>query len=303
MAATVPGVVFSPVYSQLELPDRHRFPIQKYQALYDALCHRGVTPERFHSPEPVQPALLEQYFQPEYVRAFLHDGLDKAAMRRIGFPWSEQLVRRTLTAVGGSLLTAELAMQHGTALNLTGGYHHGFADFGSGFCIFNDLWLMANLLLQRPGIDRVLIVDCDVHQGDGTALLAQECNDIFTLSLHCEKNFPYRKQNSDLDFGLPREIDDVSYLDALDQALSLAFRLFQPDAVIFDAGVDVHINDDLGHFHLTTEGVYLRDSMVFEYCRQHCLPVACVIGGGYQRDIDALTHVHLQLFRAAGVIT
>ena len=207
-----------------------------------------------------------------------------------------------MTAVGGTLLTAKLALEQGKALNLTGGYHHAFANFGSGFCMVNDLYLAALQMLQNANIDKVLIFDCDVHQGDGTAKLASGNPQIYTVSIHGEKNFPHRKQRSDLDFGLAKGTKDAEYLDTVDVALNLAINTFQPDAVIYDAGVDIHVNDDLGHLDISTEGVYVRDKLVFDHCKQKGLPVAAVIGGGYQRDISALVKVHLQLFRAAGVI-
>lgn len=295
-------LIFHPVYSQLSLPPRHRFPIEKYQGIRDALRNANVPDTVFLTPEPVSESELTRYYSAEYVRALTGGTLDAKAMRRIGFPWSEQLITRTLTAVGGTYLTAAMAIEHGMALNLTGGYHHAFDTFGSGFCLFNDLYLAAKRMQQYEHIDKVLIIDCDVHQGDGTAWLASGDNTVFTLSLHGEKNFPYRKQQSDIDIGLAKGIGDTDYLRTLDQALHLAFIQAQPDAVIYDAGVDVHEDDDLGLLSLTTDGVYQRDCMVFEACRERQLPVAAVIGGGYQRDIDALVNVHLQLYRAAGVI-
>ncbi|WP_197414251.1 histone deacetylase [Lacimicrobium alkaliphilum] len=295
-------LVFHPIYSQLSLPVRHRFPIEKYQAIRDKLAESAVPDNWFYQPQPLTINDLKAHFCPDYLSGLLAGTLEPKAMRRIGFPWSEQLIRRTLTAVAGTCLTARLALEHGKALNLTGGYHHAFADFGSGFCMLNDLYLAARTMLETAEIDKVLIVDCDVHQGDGTAKLAENNPDIITLSLHGEKNFPHRKQISDMDFPLPKGTGDDDYLDTLDSALSLAFNLHRPDAVIYDAGVDVHINDDLGHLHISTAGIYRRDKLVFERCEKAGLPVAAVIGGGYQRDIVALTEVHLQLFRAAGVV-
>lgn len=297
----VKNLVFHPIYSQLDLPERHRFPIEKYQGIYDALLAGGVSPDRFWQPSPLAPESLKTVLNPTYIDQLTSNTLPPKAMRRIGFPWSEQLIERTLTAAGGTVACCELALEYGTALNLTGGYHHAFADYGSGFCMVNDLYLGALQMLQKPQIERVLIVDCDVHQGDGTAKLAQHRSDIITLSIHAEKNFPFRKQQSDLDFPLAKGVRDDEYLVLLDEALSLGFQLARPDAVIYDAGVDVHENDDLGYLSLTTEGVFARDNMVFEYCRHHNVPVAAVIGGGYQRDIPALVDVHLQLFKAAGI--
>lgn len=295
-------LVFHPIYSQLNLPVRHRFPIEKYQSIRNALQAMNVPDNWFFTPEPLDIHALESVFCAQYLQQLQSGTLAPQAMRRIGFPWSAQLVRRTLTASGGTVLTAKLALEHGKAINLTGGYHHAFADFGSGFCMINDLYLAALEMLSVPGIDKVLIVDCDVHQGDGTAKLAEQNERIITLSLHGEKNFPHRKQVSDMDFPLPKGTEDAAYLEVLDSALMLALNIHRPDAVIYDAGVDVHINDDLGHLHISTDGVFQRDCLVFNTCQQLGLPVAAVIGGGYQRDMAALTQVHLQLFRAAGVV-
>jgi len=295
-------LVFHPIYSQLDLPHKHRFPIQKYQSLYDELRAAGVGQQSFMQPDAIEPELLSHYFCQDYLSALLQGNLAPKAMKRIGFPWSAQLIRRTLTAVAGTVLTCEQALDKGKALNLTGGYHHAFADYGSGFCLINDLYLGALTMLRHPGIDRVLIFDCDVHQGDGTAKLAEANPNIYTVSLHAEKNFPYHKQSSDLDFALVRGTKDELYLETLEQALSLAIRCARPDAVIYDAGVDIHKDDDLGHLEISTLGVYQRDKLVFDTCAQYGLPLAAVIGGGYQRDIQALTGVHLQLFKAAGLV-
>lgn len=301
MSAKIP-LVFHPIYSQLELPEKHRFPIQKYQAIHDRLVEDGVDKTTFLKPEQLSFDYAIRYLSFDYLAGLVKGTLDPKAMRRIGFPWSEQLVKRTLTASAGTILTAKQALIHGKALNLTGGYHHAFYDFGSGFCMVNDLYLSAIEMLKHDDVDRVLIFDCDVHQGDGTAKLCENRDDIITVSLHCEKNFPYRKQNSDLDFPLEKRIGDEEFNQVVKEALELAIDVYRPDAVIYDAGVDIHIDDDLGLLNVTTQGVYQRDKFVFDTCEKHELPVAAVIGGGYQRDIDALVDAHYQLFRAAGVV-
>ncbi|MGS2720803.1 histone deacetylase family protein [Paraglaciecola aestuariivivens] len=295
-------LVFHPIYSQLDLPGHHRFPIQKYQGIRNKLEAKGVSEDCFYQPKPVMVSELKEVFSPVYVQQLVEGTLDPKAMRRIGFPWSPQLIQRSLTAVGGTVLTAQLALEQGKALNLTGGYHHAFANYGSGFCLFNDLYLAALAMLQDPTIDKVLIFDCDVHQGDGTAKLAENNPNVYTVSIHGEKNFPYYKQHSDLDFNLSKGTKDAEYLDTVDASLHLAINTFRPDAVIYDAGVDIHVDDDLGHLLVSTKGIYQRDRLVFDLCQQKGLPVAAVIGGGYQRDIDALVNVHLQLYKAAGVL-
>jgi len=296
-------LVFHPIYSQLELPIRHRFPIGKYVGLRNALAANGVPKNWFKQPTPVNTDKVKTVYDPTYIHQLINNQLDPKAMRRIGFPWSQQLVERTLTAVGGTIMTTQLALQHGKSINLTGGYHHAFANFGSGFCMINDLYLAALSMLQNDNISKVLIFDADVHQGDGTAKLASNNQNVFTVSIHGEKNFPHRKQVSNLDFALPKGTTDKLYLETVDNALDEAFTSFKPDAVIYDAGVDIHTNDDLGHFDISTQGVLARDKLVFDYCKVKGIPIAAVIGGGYQRDIEALVNVHLQLFVAAGVIT
>jgi acetoin utilization deacetylase AcuC-like enzyme len=219
-------------------------------------------------------------------------------MRRIGFPWSEFLIQRSLLSVGGTIRTMQLALQHGVALHLSGGYHHAFAAEGAGFCLFNDLAVAAAMALQQ-GVDKVLIFDCDVHQGDGCALIFADEPRVVTASLHGEKNFPARKQQSDWDIGLPTHCDDSQYLEALHQSLSYLLALHQPDLVLYDAGVDIHQDDDLGLLQISTAGIYQRDLQLFRACKDAQIPVAAVIGGGYQRNIQKLTVVHSQLFRAA----
>ena len=172
-------LVFHPIYSQLALPARHRFPIQKYQSLKDKLIKSGVVEDSFWRPLPIEYAKINAAHSAFYVDSFLNGTINDKAIRRIGMPWSEQFVQRTLHAVGGTVLASQLAMEHGVALNLTGGYHHAFFDAGSGFCVFNDIILSAKEMLKKPGIDRVLAFDCDVHQGDGTALLASEDSSIY----------------------------------------------------------------------------------------------------------------------------
>ncbi len=295
-------LVFHPIYSQLELPARHRFPIEKYVGIRNALTSNGVLEHYFEKPTAVNVKNLKTVYDPTYIHQLINNQLAPKAMRRIGFPWSQQLIERTLTAVGGTILTSELALQYGKSINLTGGYHHAFANFGSGFCMINDLYLAALSMLQHDNIDKVLIFDADVHQGDGTAKLASNNQHVFTVSIHGEKNFPHRKQISNLDFPLPKGTTDELYLQTVNNALSKAFERFKPDAVIYDAGVDIHCNDDLGHLNISTQGVLARDKLVFDYCKNKGLPIAAVIGGGYQRDIEAFVNVHLQLFIAAGVL-
>lgn len=292
-------LVYHECYSDLVLPERHRYPIGKYRALYQYLLRIGIPGNWFvRDAAAATPAQLALVHQPQYIDALCHGALDGKAMRRIGFPWSEFLVQRSLQSVGGTVRTMQLALEHGIALHLSGGYHHAFTAEGAGFCIFNDLAVAAKAALQQ-GVSKVLIFDCDVHQGDGTALLFNDEPNIITASLHGEKNFPARKQQSDWDIALPTHCEDKDYLDAVKTSLDYLLHLHQPDLVLYDAGVDIHQDDDLGLLRISTAGVYQRDVFVFERCHALQIPVAAVIGGGYQREISKLTAVHSQLFRAA----
>lgn len=293
-----PGLIYHPIYSQLELPYKHRYPIGKYQALYQALLELGVPSEYFTSSEIASTEQLLSVHQAFYTEQLISGQLDSKAMRRIGFPWSEQLVTRSLTSVGGTVKTVQLALQQGLALHLSGGYHHAFASEGSGFCLFNDLAVAARYALTQ-GVDKVLIFDCDVHQGDGTAAIFADEPAVVTASLHGEKNFPARKQQSSWDLGLATACTDDEYLAAVTQSLDYLLRIHQPDLVIYDAGIDIHQQDDLGLLHISTAGVAERDWYVLSECLNRGIPVAAVIGGGYQRDLAALTQIHLQLFYAA----
>ncbi|NVK24317.1 MAG: histone deacetylase [Gammaproteobacteria bacterium] len=293
-------LVFHPIYSQLKLAKNHRFPIEKYKALQQAAMTKYGDLLSFYTPTyPVTETQLSTAHDNKYIQSFIDGSITEKAMKRIGFPWSEQFVDRTRLAVAGTIKTGHLAIKHDIAINCTGGYHHAHPDFGSGFCVFNDLVLTAKELISEGKANRVLIFDCDVHQGDGTATTAQADNDIFTLSIHCEKNFPVRKQQSDWDIGLEKHLNDESYLEQVKNALNTVMTSFRPDFIIYDAGVDIHENDDLGLLNISTNGVYQRDKFVFAQAKTFNVPIMAVIGGGYQRDIAALTEVHMQLINAA----
>jgi acetoin utilization deacetylase AcuC-like enzyme len=282
------------------LPDGHRFPMAKFKLLYDLLLADGVTCfESTYAPEVPPQALIELVHQDEYVRAYRQGTLDAKAQRRIGLPWSPALAHRTCIAVGGTILTAKLALQQGLACNTAGGTHHAFPHYGSGFCIFNDMAIAARVLQQQKLVEKVLIVDLDVHQGDGTAWIFQDDPSVFTFSMHCEANFPGRKQTSDLDVPLPVGLDDDGYLQILAQYLPDLLSQVKPDLVLYDAGVDPHVSDRLGKLALTDMGIYRREMQVLSTCMAAGYPVACVIGGGYADDLDGLVYRHSLVHRAA----
>ncbi|NEO25995.1 MAG: histone deacetylase, partial [Kamptonema sp. SIO4C4] len=231
--------------------------------------------------------------------AYCNGTLDPKAQRRIGLPWSPGLVTRTCTAVGGTILAAKLALDYGIACNTAGGTHHAFPDYGSGFCIFNDLAIASQVLLSLGRVQKILIVDLDVHQGDGTAFIFRDDPRVFTFSMHCEVNFPSRKQPSDLDIPLPQGLDDEGYLQILAPTLPDLLTEVNPDLVLYDAGVDVHGGDRLGKLALSDRGLYRRDRLVLSTCAAAEYPVACVIGGGYCQDMSALVYRHSLLHQAA----
>ncbi|MEL7223870.1 MAG: histone deacetylase [Cyanobacteria bacterium J06576_12] len=295
-------VVYHPAYVT-PLPEGHRFPMPKFQLLCDLLVRdRIITNRQIYQPGPPPAEWLQLVHTTDYVQAYCNGTLDAKAQRRIGLPWSEGLVQRTCTAVGGTILTAKLALQHGIACNTAGGTHHAFPDYGSGFCIFNDLAIALKVLQSQNLIRTALIVDLDVHQGDGTAFIFKNDSSVFTFSMHCGVNFPGRKQQSDLDVPLDENTGDDAYLDRLRAYLPALLKQVQPDLVLYDAGVDVHKDDRLGKLALTNEGVFERDRTVLQLCKTARYPVACVIGGGYGEDIPALIYRHSLLHRAAKAV-
>ncbi|MCQ4348307.1 histone deacetylase [Pseudomonas stutzeri] len=273
------------------LPAGHRFPMEKYRLLHQHL-RASLPAADWHSPVPCPAGILALTHAPDYIERFVAGALPRELERQLGLPWSEGLVRRTLRAQGGSLLTAELALRHGLACHLAGGTHHAHRERPSGFCVFNDLAVVARYLLDSGRVQRLLIFDCDVHQGDGTATLLDDCRDAVTVSLHCEQNFPPRKAHSDWDIPLPAGTGDAAYLQTVEDALNYLLAIYQPDLVLYDAGVDVHRDDVLGRLALSDAGIAARDLAVLRHCLGRDIPVACVIGGGYDHDRQALARRH-----------
>jgi acetoin utilization deacetylase AcuC-like enzyme len=292
-------IVYHPDYVA-PLPEGHRFPMSKFKLLYELLLADGIAQlDCVYHPEVPPRELIELVHLSEYVEAYCEGTLDPKAQRRIGLPWSPALVKRTCVAVGGTILTAQLALQHGVACNTAGGTHHAFPGYGSGFCIFNDLAIATRVLQKLGLVKKVLIVDLDVHQGDGTACIFQDDPSVFTFSMHCEANFPSNKQKSDLDVPLPVGLDDDGYLQTLARYLPDLLSHVKPDLVLYDAGVDTHVSDRLGKLALTDTGIYRREMQVLSTCLAAGYPVACIIGGGYADDLKGLVVRHSLVHRAA----
>ncbi|MEH6445222.1 MAG: histone deacetylase [Oceanospirillaceae bacterium] len=285
-------LVYHPAYSY-EFSDKHRFPMQKFRLLHQYLIEVGIaTFENTYRPGKANVALLAHAHCEEYLEQFITNKLDKQALRRMGLPWSEALVRRTLISPLGTLLTCQLALKYGIACHLAGGTHHAHYDFASGYCILNDLAISANRLLAQKLVKKVLIFDVDVHQGDGTARILANQPQVFTCSVHCQKNFPARKAQSDLDVEIPINADDESYLALMIRGFEEAIVLSQADFIIYDAGVDVYVDDPLGLINVSLAGIRKRDRYVLNRCLELSIPVATVIGGGYDKDELALAKRH-----------
>ena len=220
----------------------------------------------------------------------------------MGFKWSETLSNRSFLAVNGTLLTCKEAIKNGIANHLAGGTHHSHRDFGSGYCVFNDLAYASLHLIRTHQVKKILIFDTDVHQGDGTASILKDNDKIFTCSIHCKNNFPFRKSISDMDVELDDNLEDDEYLKILNQTLNSCIKNFNPDLVIFDTGVDIHENDKLGNLKITTEGLLKRDITVLEFFKNKSIPIATVIGGGYSNDKLELAKRHSLIFKATSMV-
>ena len=292
-------IVHNPNYNA-DLPKDHRFPIGKFRRLAEILMEEGlVGPGGFQIPAEASANWLALAHDQSYVDQVLNGGVPAKVEREIGFPMNDTVVRRARSAVGGTVLTARIALESGIACNTAGGSHHARRAHGAGFCVFNDVGVATRVLMADGAVERVLVVDCDVHQGDGTADIFQDEADVFTFSIHAEKNYPVRKVRSDLDIGLADGLGDDDYISVLRRTLPGLIADHQPDLVFYNAGVDPHHDDRLGRLGLTDEGLVARDRYVIETVRTANLPIACVIGGGYSSDVDALARRHAGLYRAA----
>ncbi len=295
-----PALVYHPAYS-VPLPEGHRFPMAKFRLLLEVLLRQGLArPGRIHRPLPAPRRWLERVHLRRYHEALAQGTLTAAEVRRLGLPPSPALVRRSWLAVGGTVLTARLAMEEGLACHLAGGTHHAFPDHGSGFCVFNDCAVAATVLLEEKRVKRLMVVDLDVHQGDGTATIFRDDSRVFTFSAHGAGNFPLHKPPGDLDLPLPDGMEDEAYLEAVGGRLPGLLEQVRPDLVLYNAGVDPHRDDRLGRLCLSDAGLLARDRLVLETCLQRRIPVATVIGGGYDR-LPALAERHALVVRAAAM--
>ncbi len=287
-------------HHQVELPEGHRFPMGKYRQLRELLGEHGILAENELHPAELAPlAAVRAVHSARYVDGILNGDLPAPEIKRLGFPWSRALVQRSLASVGGTLAASRWALEEGLSGSLAGGTHHAYRDFGSGFCVFNDLVIAATTLLEQQLVERVLVFDVDVHQGDGTAALCEGEPRVFTCSLHGAKNFPARKQTSDLDVPLPDGTSDELYLGEMERALDLCLASGAFDLVLVQGGVDGLATDRLGRLALTEAGVAERDRRLLGRLRSEGLPVALTLGGGYGEPIETSLAAHLGTYRAA----
>ncbi|NNK45373.1 MAG: histone deacetylase [Altererythrobacter sp.] len=272
-------------------PERGTFKFDKYYLVMEALRDSGAAMTE-HAPEPMPREWLDAVHCPTYVDQVFRAEVPREKERRIGFPVTPQIASRVRHTNGGTWLAAKLAMQHGYAANSAAGSHHALHDTGAGYCVFNDLAAASNRLIAEGDVSRILIVDLDVHQGDGTASLLAGRENVFTFSMHAEKNFPVRKACSSLDVGLPDGVDDDGYMDALERHLPNLLADFAPDLVLYQAGVDPHAHDRLGRLALSDAGLETRDRFVVRQSRQRGLPIASALGGGYGDDQSEVAARH-----------
>lgn len=284
----------------LPLPEKHRFPMSKYSLLrHRVVAERLVPPGDLRIAPPAGDDDLLRVHTADYLERVKQGTLTSQEVRRIGFPWSPQMVERSRRSVGSTIAACRFALLEGVAVNLAGGTHHAGPDWGQGFCVFNDAAVAARVMQAEGRVQRVVILDCDVHQGNGTAVIFQNDPSVYTFSIHGEKNFPFHKEQSDLDMALPDGTEDAAYLEALAAGLEQALTEAGADLAIYLAGADPHEGDTLGRLSLTKAGLAQRDRLVLDACRRWGVPVAVTMAGGYGRDVHDTVDIHLQTVRQA----
>ncbi|MFL9485532.1 histone deacetylase [Chitinophagaceae bacterium LWZ2-11] len=292
-------IAYNNIFSH-PLPEGHRFPMLKYELIPGQLLHEGsITKENIFSPEICPNELVLLTHDKEYLDKLILQTLTASEQRKIGFPQSPQLTQRELMIAQGTIDCALYALQSGVALNVAGGTHHAFKDRGEGFCLLNDMAIAANYLLHKKLAQQILIIDLDVHQGNGTAKIFENNNQVFTFSMHGEHNYPFHKEKSDLDVGLLDGTDTATYLNLLREHLPNLIASVKPDFAFFLSGVDILETDKFGKLKVTPEGCKQRDEFVFKTLKQHNIPVAVAMGGGYSPDVRTIMEAHCNTFRTA----
>jgi acetoin utilization deacetylase AcuC-like enzyme len=292
--------VFYSDHFVLPLPEGHRFPMSKYSMLRERVAADGICePGELRTPRAVTNEELLRAHTPGYLERVVSGSLTDKEIRRIGFPWSDRMVERSRRASGGTLGACLAALEEGLAANLAGGTHHAFSDRGEGYCVFNDSAIAARAVQAAGLVERVVIIDTDVHQGNGTAEILRGDTTVFTFSIHGAKNFPFHKEESDLDAPLPDGADDTEFLNTLERGLETALEAADADLAIYLAGADPFEGDRLGRLSVTKPGLAERDRTVLETCRDRGIPVAVTMAGGYARNVEDTVDVHLQSIKRA----
>ena len=292
-------IAHHPIY-RLPLPEGHRFPMEKYDLVPEQLLYEGIcdTENFFQPDQPDQAYILEAHNQ-EYVEKLVQEELKPSEIRKIGFPLTSDLIEREFIIAQGTIQGCEYALEHGIAMNIAGGTHHAFRGHGEAFCLLNDQAIAAYYLMKEKGFTNILIIDLDVHQGNGTAEIFQNDDRVYTFSMHGQANYPFRKEVSDLDIPLPKGLTDQPYMDELEKALETLFSRATPDFVFYLCGVDVLGTDKLGTLNLTMEACEQRDRLVLTYCKEGGVPVQCSMGGGYSPDIKRIVRAHCNTYQLA----
>lgn len=290
-------IAFHPIYVH-ELPENHRFPMEKYDLLPRQLIHEGTIEQRqFFAPESIKNIHVEAIHSVDYLKRLRNLELTKKEQRTSGFIHNETLIKREWTIMEGTRMAAEIAMKNNICFNIAGGTHHAFLDRGEGFCLLNDQVIAAHWLLNQNLANKILIVDLDVHQGNGTAALCTNQDNIFTFSMHGKNNYPLRKEQSDMDIELEDGIKDAKYLHQLKRGIEDIMNYFQPEFIFYQAGVDVLESDKLGRLNLSLEGCKERDAVVFDLSRQLDVPIVTTMGGGYSKEINTIVEAHANTYR------
>jgi len=292
-------IAYHPIFKH-NLPLGHRFPMSKYELLHQQLLHEGTChPENFFIPGAVNSDAIAAVHTETYINDLKNLTLDKRAARKIGFPLSAKLVEREHIITQGTIEGCEYALEYGIAMNIAGGTHHAYPDHGEAFCLFNDQAIGARYLQKKLGIKKILIVDLDVHQGNGTAVIFQEDTSVFTFSVHGASNYPFKKEESNLDIALPNKADDTTFLSEIKNTLPKLIEQERPDFIFYLSGVDILESDKLGKLGCTIEGCKERDRFVLQTCKDHDIPVQVSMGGGYSPDIKTIIDAHSNTYRMA----
>ncbi len=292
-------VAFHPSYA-LTLPANHRFPMEKYELLPQQLILEGTCNSNdFFIPQPVDISIASRVHDTEYLNQLVQLNLSQKEIRSIGFPLSKALIDREFLIAGGTLMGAEMALKSGIAFNIAGGTHHAFRSRGEAFCLLNDQAIAAQYLLDQKKVKKILVLDLDVHQGNGTAEIFKDHPQVHTCSVHGAKNYPFQKEKSNTDIALNDNTNDAEYLKIIIELLKELNLVVQPDFIFYLSGVDVLSTDKLGRLALSIQGCKRRDALVFEHCHKYGIPVQCSMGGGYSKDIKTIVEAHSNTYREA----